>query len=260
MVKKRDRRLDEALYLNLDDFLDTPKNRVSRIGVELEGGWNVLPKGVNLDGDGSVFKGRRVAGIQYGELPFGPVMPAAVPKFIKKYYPQHIDKTCGMHIHMSFKNLLRYSWLMAQEYQETLIHYLSKWANKEGFPRDHYIWERLAGKNTFCQKKFWPDEQVKNSKKEFDQTKDGHRYTIVHYCGRLRTIEVRALPMMATPEQAIRATQMVIDITNASLVALCGKEERVVNKLELPNGWVYEQFMEEEIPLTSQQRKKVFGL
>lgn len=232
--------------LDIDGILGKPKNRITRMGVELEGAWKSLPQGAVLEPDGSVFRGERPDGYRSGELPIGPMQPGAMPKFMKKYYPHKVDATCGMHVHMSFENLRHYMCLMVPEYQETIIEYLERWAKSEGFKEGHHIWARLAGKSVFCQKKFWPDLQVNFKGKDHDQARPGHRYTIVHYCGRQLTIEIRVLPMMATVDQAIRGIQQVIDITNASLVLL-GKEEKIVGKLELPGGDVYEEYLEERL-------------
>lgn len=232
--------------LNLDKILGKPKNRVSCVGVELEGAWRELPPGIALERDGSVFGGaRQIVGAPHvGELPLGPCQPGAIVKFMKKYYPHKVNETCGMHIHMSFENVLHYQWLMTQEYQETMVEYLSRWAKDEGFNPKHHIWGRLAGKSDFCQNKFWPDAQVAFNRKDHDRERDGHRYTIVHYCGRQMTIEIRVLPMMDTVEQAIRAVKMVILITSASLFLLGKKEQPERAKVILAEN--YEDYFDHE--------------
>lgn len=237
--------------LNLDAILGKPKNRVVRLGVELEGAWKILPDQTRLEPDGSVYKnpvtGQRnpPAGHQVGELPIGPIQPAAMPKFMRKYYPHKVDKTCGMHVHMSFESVYHYALLMVPEYQDTMTEYLRRWAKTEGFPEEHHIYDRLSGKSVFAQRKFWPDMQV-TAKKDHDQERPGHRYTIVHYCGRQMTIEVRVLPMMDTVDQAIRGVKEVYNITNACLVVLGRKkEQRERVSLEIPNGEIYEEFIEE---------------
>ncbi|HVI39909.1 MAG TPA: hypothetical protein VM577_04545 [Anaerovoracaceae bacterium] len=247
-----------AKPLNLDSIIGNPKNRIARVGVELEGGWIKPPADMVLEHDGSVFRDQTtglvvppVGVTKLGELPLGPYQPAAIPKAMRKYYPQKVDKTCGMHVHMSFESLLHYGRLMVPEYQETIVEYLGRWAQKEGFPKTHHIWQRLEGKSPYCQKKFWPDLQIdmkrKGGNEYYDQQRPGHRYTIVHYCGRQNTIEVRVLPMMENVDQAIRAIKQVFDITNACLVVLAAKEERIGSKVELPVGEVVEDWVEERL-------------
>jgi hypothetical protein len=250
--------------LNIDNILGNTKNRVAKIGVELEGGWKAIPTGTKIDKDTSVFKDPKTQtqilplGANYaGEITVGPMQPAALPKVLKKYWPHFIDKTCGMHVHMSFENLLRYHVLMVPEFQETVIEYLGRWAKEVGLPSDHCIWERLEGKSVYCQKVFWADEQIAYKEKDHNQTRSGHRYTIVNYCGRINTIEVRVLPMMPTIPLAVSAINRVIDITNACLVALKVTDRRINGKLELPDGAVYEETIEDEIGLTTKQLNRM---
>jgi hypothetical protein len=247
--------------LDIDSLLGTVQNRVNKVGVELEGGWKTVPTEYVFGKDSSVFKelGGKVSGYNCGELPIGPFIPAALPAKMKKFYPDLVDHSCGMHMHMSFETLWYYQALMSEEYQETIIEYLTRWAKKEGFESSHHIWPRLNGESIYCQKKFWPDLQVNFKTKDHDQKRQGNRYTIVNFVNRppkTPTIEIRVLPMMKTAEQGIRALDTVIDITNGCLYKLAKRrEEKRTHKLELPNGDIYEEIIEEEVPLTAAQRK-----
>jgi hypothetical protein len=251
--------IPDAKPLDLTGVIRQVKNRVALVGVELEGAWKELPAGVaGLERDGSVFKDRAPAGIKHvGELPLGPVVPAAMPTLITRNHPHKINGTCGMHVHMSFESLLHYGLLMVPEYQETVLAYLTQWAkeqtNSKGAPlfgEDHYIWGRLRGESEFCRKNFWPDAQAATKRKGFDRVVKGNRYTVIHYCGRQNTIECRVLPMMSTPRHAVSAVQEVIDITNACIFILGkDKEQRLQKqmggKIELPLGIVYQETIEE---------------
>lgn len=244
--------------LDIDGLLGNPKNRIARVGVELEGGWKNIPDGVQPETDTSVFKDPKTdqqrvpPGLVFaGEIPIGPFVPAAIGRAMKKYYPQVVDKTCGLHVHMSFESLVHYGWLIVPEFQETMSEYLFRWAKKEGFADDHHIWPRLKGQSTYCQKKFWPDAQIsRKAAKGHNREEFGHRYTVVNYCGRQNTIEVRVLPMMDTVEQAIRGVKEVMKITNACLLKLAKKELKESGKLELgENTVVEEEWLEERLPV-----------
>jgi hypothetical protein len=206
--------------LDLDKVLGKPKNRVTKIGVELEGGWIKLPVGAKLERDSSVFNDAPPAGHKAGELPLGPMQVAQLGSSMRKYYPQAVDATCGMHVHMSFETLFQYNLLAdSPVYQETVMEYLLRWAKEEGFKDAHHIWPRLKGQSIYAQKKYWPQEQMQRQQKDHDKERYGHRYTAIHYCwNRYGTVECRILPMMETVEQGIRATRRVIDITNAYLI------------------------------------------
>lgn len=259
-------RSSEGKALNLDAHLGKDLwNRVVRIGVELEGGWSELPKDAKIENDGSVFSHARTAAgnlkrdgfpdWSFGEIPVGPMSPTRLRSALKKYWPTKIDNTCGMHVHMSFESVLQYSLLAdSPDYQETVIKYMKKWAD-ENLPVNHHIYERLSGANIYCQKKFWPFNQINQKKKGYG-FEVGHRYTMISYSWeRHRTVECRLLPMMPTQALAISAINHLLDITNAYLVA-CEKtrvKERVrvksskgtVIKLELRKGEVYEEFLED---------------
>ena len=243
--------MSDVKPLNLDAHLGKVKNRVELVGVELEGGWVKLPPGVpTLEHDGSVFNGRMPAGVNYiGELPIGPALPAGIGELMRINHPGKVNATCGMHVHMSFSTLWYYHLLMVESYQETMLHYLWKWAEEMKLKETHHIWGRLKGESRFCQKKFWPDAQASTKRKGHDQNVHGHRYTHVHYCGRQNTIEVRTLPMFDSLKIAISGVHRVIDITNACLYVLGAQNKRntAAGKINLPDHSVYEETVIEQL-------------
>jgi len=166
--------------------------------------------------------------LHVGEYVSDPMEVRKVPAWMKQYYPSHVNDTCGLHFHMRFRSALDYQRLMVPEYQDTVLAYLKKWAKDEGIKDDHTIWNRLSGKNEYCQAAFFPDEQAMRDRKIYDRSGVGHRYTAINYCwslGNRKTIECRVLPMFDEAEQGIRAIQHVLAITNACLLALSTKRE-----------------------------------
>src|SRR5258708_30736662 len=151
--------------LAIDDLLQKRlKNFVYRVGIELEGGWLKLPEGVDLARDGSIIgieltpaellasKNQKMNGEAYlylkiGELASEPMELTKLTPWIQQSYPRHVNETCGLHVHYSFKDARHYQWLMVPEYQPTMRHYLGLWAKEEGLPADHPIWKRLRGGN-----------------------------------------------------------------------------------------------------------------
>lgn len=220
--------------VNLDRFLGKVRNRIYKVGIELEGGWDELPGATQLVHDGSVVfadqNAQRYAAVHgrypanfklprhVGELPSRPMPVEDFPKWIKQFYPQYVNATCGLHVHQSFKHALTYERLMVPEYQATVVEYVRRWA-KEALPADHCIWERLDGKSVYCQDKYYADEQARQSVKDHDQHRHGHRYTVANYCFALHgTLEIRLLPMMPNAKTATEAIQRLLDITSAFLV------------------------------------------
>lgn len=213
------------------DHLTKVRNRVYRIGIELEGGWKTLPPGTNLARDGSVrFRDEdMLSGLRHmGEIPSPVLTVEQWPTWMKQFYPHFVNETCGLHVHLSFRSALTYSRLMAPTYPSTIIAYLTAWAKQENLSSAHPIWPRLAGKSEYCQHVFAADEQIKNVTKDYDHHRPGNRYSAINYCYCVNnTLECRVLPMLETVEQAIRAVANIIQTTNAFLVATARREERL---------------------------------
>lgn len=228
----------------IDDLLGKVRNRIYRVGVELEGGWRKLPSGVALVHDGSVSipntepgPGGKPIPIHVGELPSTPMEVGKVAEFIEQFYPSHVNLSCGLHVHMSFKHALHYQKLMVPEYQTTMLTFLRKWAEKEGFSTSHYIWKRFSGKNDYCKDEFWADAQACSTNKGHSRNIPGSRYTAINFCHGLHgTMECRVLPMMDTWQQANRGVQTILDITNACLVIGAEREEKVKGEFIIDGG------------------------
>lgn len=214
--------------------LHRSQNRVYRVGIELEGAWLKFPDDIPLHRDGSVegLVGPKdpITGfpipLTVGEIHSEPIEPLKIRQWMKKYYPSHVNKTCGLHVHMSFKNARHYQWLMDRpDYQDTMVEYLRRWGKEEGIPVKHPLWSRLRGESTYCTLGYFPDEQARQKQKNYSHDSTGSRYTVINYCfGLHETLECRVLPMFEDPEVGIRAVRQVLDVTNAYL-QLAGKKE-----------------------------------
>jgi hypothetical protein len=213
--------------INLDKTLKGKiRQRVYRVGVELEGGWDSLPKGTRVVRDGSIHFD--LPPLHVGELPSPPYDLETLKLWLRQHYPPHVNITCGMHVHLSFKTAFIYQRLMSPAYPSTILAYMTRWATDEKLGSLHPLWERLRGNSIYCQHQFFADEQVRRPEKDYDRSREGHRYTVVNYpYSRTSTLECRLLPMMDTPELAIRAIEEIVKITNAFLVASAKREETV---------------------------------
>lgn len=174
---------------------------IDKIGVELEGGWNG-DLVFDLDHDGSV----NVDADRRGELPSPPLKPKEVENWMLAHYPDAVNHTCGMHVHISLNQNLHYAKLMEKKFHDYLKLSLKNWGNENNIRKSHPFWDRLAGKNTFCKDEFYPELQIQHT------AKGGHRYTQLNYTwGRYRTIECRVLPMFKVPEIGVSGVFAVID-------------------------------------------------
>ena len=230
-------------------------NRIRRVGVELEGGWTYPPADIPIEHDGSVhvkpptkvvdanvLLGMDAAAANrmtikaaprfvMGEIPTPrPGLDIKdVDAWIKKYYPQVVNETCGLHVHMSLFRKLHYQQLMTPAFTGAMVKSLLEWAEVEKLAKKHPIWDRLLNPNhDHCAHTYCGDKQVMMTKKDYHSRGKPHsRYTAINYCmGQHGTVECRLLPMMETPDQGIRAVMCVIDTTNKFLSKIRQKEMR----------------------------------
>lgn len=247
--------------VDLTKYFGRARNRIKLVGYEVEGGWVNLPPGKNrVNHDGSVFRERDgaphypVDGVEFDEHHRGeiatdpPIEIAYITPWILANHPSHVDKTCGLHVHMSFSDR-HYQMLMdSEEYQETLLHYLGEWGRENQIPQDHCLWSRLRGESEYCQKVWWPELQVqRKGDKGHNRQAKGHRYTILHFGRHLHgTVECRVLPMFKDPKLSASAAYRVLEITNAYLLYRKKKEKPAVVNLSLKED-VYERVTRRKI-------------
>lgn len=187
---------------------------VNKVGVELEGGWNA-PLDFQLDHDGSV----HVDAEYVGEVPSPPLKPRAVPKWMLAHYPDAVNDSCGMHVHVSVNHQWHYAKLMEPEFFSFIKAALKAWGQQLRIRDEHPFWSRLKGQNRYCLDEFRPDTQIVH------RDKGGDRYTMLNYTwARYRTVECRVLPAFASVEIAISAVYAVVDSFETYLRANCKSE------------------------------------
>jgi hypothetical protein len=260
------------------EMLNGVVNRIHRVGIELEGGWDTEPD-VAIVHDGSVVfpgQGRRLVAADPDELVFdetgritvrrrdlvpqqlvpptykgeiptprGGIQLADIQQWMTKYYPGHVNATCGLHVHMSFLRRMHYQQLMTPEYTIAIVDKLKEWAEARKLAKDHTIWHRLEGKNDQCILEYLGDQQVLIARKDYNSRGKKHnRYTAINYCDKQHgTVECRILPMMDTVDLGISAVMEVLNITNRFLSRIRKRERRhVVSVKSKP-----ETFQEHEV-------------
>jgi hypothetical protein len=234
-------------------------NRIAFVGIELEGGWDAPVRGFDVIRDGSVvFERQRPRNIINPEtglivgLTTPPPMPAygigeivspkltvdQITDFMMRAYPQHVNDTCGLHVHMSFHNKLNYSRLMRQDYMDFVIDELRAFGNRMNIPREHMFWNRLDPDHPWtrqhCAHQFLADKQVLVKRKDFQSRGTEHsRYTFINYCeAQHHTVECRGLPMFATMEEGLAAVMATLDATNRYLSKIRLKESKIAVGIE----------------------------
>lgn len=226
------------------------KDRIDLVGIELEGGWLRQPSHHEVIRDGSVHVEPELvpgevdlktglpkmrAAKYIGEIVSQPMRATDFPAWMKACYPEFVNGTCGLHVHMSFTSKLNYQRLMTPEFTKLMIKRIGEWAKKEGLPENHWIWPRLLDPNhNHCAHLYLGDGQVKMAKKDFHSRGTTHsRYTAINYCyGQHKTIECRLLSMVKDVDMAIRGVQVVLDTTNEFLAKMRERERKVAAGVE----------------------------
>lgn len=195
------------------------RQKVDKIGVELEGGWDKVFSDAVIEHDHSVknlpneyilssITGKAPKHI--GEIPSKPFASLEELKvWLVKHYPIALNSTCGFHVHISLRKNLYYSQLMDRAFLKFFRSKATTWGKEEAIPTGSPFWVRLSGKNKFCTSTFIPHQQSQLIIKEQN---DARRYTMFNYCfGMHGTMECRIAPMFPTAEQAFSWVKLVVE-------------------------------------------------
>lgn len=175
---------------------------INLIGVELEGGWS-SSNGRTIVPDGSV----RVMSAPYkGEVQSKPSTLENLEGFVFQHAPPFIDNSCGLHVHVSFKDKVgSFLALMDDSFWQLFQKRMFEWGKKEKLPENHQFWSRLRGDNRFCKKMFQPSNQINLMQKS--ET----RYTQLNYCYAMHgTIECRLFPAFSEPAKIMSAVYALV--------------------------------------------------
>lgn len=248
-------------------------NRIKLVGIELEGGWDRNVPGEEVIRDGSVefhppqfpptprdpvtgnrrplqpdqqalIDNWRQPRAAIGEIVSKPLPVGQVAAWVRKCYPEHVNKTCGLHVHMSFEHKLNYSRLMTPDFTPYMVNAIREFGHKESLPDDHALWPRVNEPNhPHCAHIYLGDKQAIVGVKDYrSRGKEYSRYTFLNYCEKFhKTIECRGLCMFTDAEQAVRAIMCVLDSTNAFLSKI-RRVERATSVSVSAKPMVYEEF------------------
>lgn len=191
-----------------------PKNRVDTIGLELEGGWDVNPSGLKHDGS--------VQGLHSafrGEVASRPLKSIAdAEQWLRDYYPQEVNNTCGFHVHVGIQPL-HYMRLMCDEFNSKFLSSMEDfWNRYRGSAGFDLFRSRLDGQNAYCQKIFRPEQQLFRMEAYGDRGVQP-RYSQLNFCfGRHGTLECRLFPCFPSVEHSIAGMKAFITAINEFLV------------------------------------------
>lgn len=219
---------------------------IDKIGVELEGGWT--DPDFLIGHDGSV----NVRANVVGELASPILNPEDVEDWVTKHYPDAINNTCGLHVHISLKHVLHYSLLMERTFFDFFTKSLLAWGKEKNIIKSHPFWDRLAGTNRYCKNEFIPERQV------FHKQRHENRYTMLNYTwAKFNTIECRVLPGFKMAKIGISAILKVMDLFEEYLASLKTRERAQTSEVVFEDDDVEKIELEGTIPLEDQNPSDV---
>lgn len=219
-------------------------NYIDRVGFEIEGGWDgeegisPIPEALIQDlsingqtlGASAAISARHVGEavsppISYLDGPWQDWLLSRWPNAA----PEHrTNRTCGFHIHLSTWSLRDYALLSSKTFLLQLRDEMIKLGKEVKLPKKHVFWERMEGKNTFCDFFFDPAQQLKITTKGIHR----ERYGWLNFSyGVHGTVEFRALPTFRDGEVALQFASTYFNLVNAFLEAR--KDLKLVKKLNL---------------------------
>lgn len=190
------------------------KNRVSSIGLEVEGGWTEGRPGIKHDGSvqelRSPYRGEMCSNPPHKNLD-------EAEQWLRENYPNEVNNTCGFHVHVALPPL-HYSRLMDEQFNNKFLLSMEDfWNRYRGQPGFDQFRSRLDGQNQYCQKIFRPEEQLWRTEAYGDRSRLP-RYSQLNYCfGRHGTMECRLFPCFERVEHSIEGMRAFVNSINEYL-------------------------------------------
>ena len=132
-----------------------------------------------------------------------------VEDFILNNYPDEVNSTCGLHIHMSFKNDKKdYSILATKEFYDFFLSEIEAWADNRKINKGSRFYKRLKGVQ-YSKREFLAENQLNENSDYSD------RYAHLNFCyNKHKTLEIRVGNMFDKREISVEYVHAVIDIVN----------------------------------------------
>lgn len=142
-----------------------------------------------------------------------------------KNYPDKSNSSCGIHVHISFLNLMDYSNLMEQKFYRFFEEKMLLFGKLNGLKENSQFYRRLSGNNTYCHKTYTPDLNAHGN---------GDRYQQLNMAFSSHgTLEIRVLPCFQEKKFALRAIEFIYIMLNQYLNNCKAIKSRRFKKLRL---------------------------
>lgn len=189
-----------------------PGKAHAKLGIEIEGFWRDVEaarrladeRGMSGNSDGSL--SCDVGNMEAWEFQTVPGSLGEAISQLTALYPDGTNNSAGMHVHLSFTDVISATALYSLEFMEFFTARWREWGTRIGLPEGHQFWHRLAGRNQYCQV---------NSESDFNRpVGQGNRYRLVNFTSwdEHSTVECRLLPMFRDLRVAISAMEELVAI------------------------------------------------
>ncbi len=186
-----------------------PPLKIERIGIEVEGGWDKPPKHP-MHVDGSV----QIRANYVGELSSKIMKVEPGLKWLARpdIYPDYVDASCGLHVHLSFRQNNDIAGLGDSAFYDAFLQHMADWGTRMNLANTHPFWSRLRGDQEYCQKKFIFSDQMKG----LIRVDPDCRRTHINACSYKThgTIECRMLPMFSEWKLGVKAVKDYIEFVD----------------------------------------------
>lgn len=197
---------------------------IDRIGIEIEGRWapqrwreintEVSRQGAGATSDGSI---RYVDGQTGMEIQTVPGTVEEALEQLVKWYPEFTDKSCGMHVHLSFRDPTYFTQLSTAKFFEYAAARWAAWGRAQGLSENSEFFDRLSGGNEFC--------LPQRGSLDDDMTRiDRYRQWNFAAWREHRTVECRLLPMFVHRRLAVAAVQELVSLVEDWLSTHCPED------------------------------------
>jgi len=144
-----------------------------------------------------------------GEICSLPEKLAAGLAWVTKRIPDRVNRSCGLHCHISTYSLRDYSRLMDLSFYDRFMARMSAYGIARGYKNDGAFFSRLSGEG-YNADRFAPDSQVRG---------DTDRYTLINFQALEKhgTLEFRLLPARTTAANAVADIAAVVGFVESYL-------------------------------------------
>lgn len=188
-----------------------------KIGIEVEGRFNDLrgmkrkadELSATYSGDGSIHSSYETSAEPY-EFKTRPGSLRVALEQLVAFFPDETDRSCGMHVHMSFPQDCL-TLLQTEAFYAFFKTRWEQWGARMGLDRNSEFFKRLRGENDYCN----PNHDVLYNMTTCD------RYSQLNFSSWQghKTLECRLLPMFRRSSLAVAAVQELVAIYEDFLAA-----------------------------------------